>query len=141
MFGLRKTCFLIACALLAGPAQAGPANELPLTRGFYVSGDASCAEASGATVTLVGRKDFAWPQMVCTFAGVKQVGPTDFDVALDCEETADFPAETLNVRMVVPDDRKYGLSFSGEPPAISHFCAQGDLPEPWRSNDIAERIK
>lgn len=135
------TATFIAAAILALPAHAGPATELPLERGFYVAGDTSCADAAGATVTLVGRKDFAWPQLVCVFAEVTPAGPTEFDVTLDCEETEDFPAERLNVRMVVPDPRQYGISFSGEPLAYSHYCAQADLPEPWRSNDLADRIK
>ncbi len=127
----------VILVLATTPALAGPPSDLPLDRGYYVSADTPCAEASNATIQLVGRATFNWPQQACAIADVALDTGTLYNVALDCEATADFPAERLNVILDVPDPQHYALSFEGEAGAPMQYCAQAALPDPWRTNDIS----
>ncbi len=126
----------VLAALAACPAFAQ--TDFPLEQGYYVAEGTPCAEASNATLQLVTRHDFNWPQQACTIAEVTKTGTADYTLAVDCEETPDFPAERLTLALTIPDPKRFGLSFSGEPPAFKQFCAQADLPDPWRSNDPSE---
>lgn len=134
---LPLTCLL----LMPFAAQAAPVDKLPLSAGFYVAHGTSCAEASNATLTLVGGRTFNWPQQACAVQSIEQAGPTTYSVTMDCEATADFPAETLSIKLEIPNDTEYGLSFEAEPPAMSSFCPQDEMPEPWRSNDLSGILK
>jgi hypothetical protein len=125
---------LIALVLSACPALAQ--TGLPLEQGYFVAADTPCAEASNATLQLVTASEFSWPQQACAIAAATQSGPSAYAVTLDCAASADLPAEQLNVALTSPDAQHFGLSFAGEPPAFKTFCAQPDLPEPWRSNAL-----
>lgn len=132
----------LTCLLLTPfAAQAAPLDKLPLSAGFYVTQGTSCAEASNATLTLVGGRTFNWPQQACAVQSIDQTGPTQYAVTMACEATADFPAETLSIKLEIPSETEYGLSFEDEPPAMSSFCPQAEMPEPWRSNDLSGILK
>jgi hypothetical protein len=133
-FPMPHCLTLIALVLTACPALAQ--TGLPLEQGYFVAADTSCAEASNATLQLVTSAEFSWPQQACAIAAATQSAPTEFAVTLDCAASADLPAEQLNVVLTIPDAQHFGLSFAGEPPAFKTFCAQADLPEPWRSNAL-----
>ena len=131
----RRRLTLTALLLTACPALAQ--TGLPLEQGYFVAADTPCADASNATLQLVTKSDFNWPQQACVIAGVRQTTATDHAVTLDCAASADLPAERLTVLLTIPDAQHFGLSFAGEPPAFKVFCPQKDLPEPWRTNDLS----
>lgn len=135
---------LLCLAGLLGLPVTGFADtldSLPLSAGYFVAQGTPCAEASNATITLLGGRTFNWPQQACAVQTIGQAGPTTFAVTMDCEATADFPAETLAITLEIANGTEYGLSFGGEPPALSAFCPQADMPEPWRSNDLSTILK
>jgi hypothetical protein len=133
-FAMPRRLSLIALALIACPALAQ--TGLPLNQGYFVAADTSCADASNATLQLVTTSEFSWPQQTCAIAAATQSAPGEIAVTLDCAASADLPAEQLNVVLTIPDAQHFGLSFAGEPPVFKTFCAQPDLPEPWRSNAL-----
>jgi hypothetical protein len=133
-FGHHRLATALAAILIGTGALAA---DLPLEQGYFVSNDTPCAEASNATLQLVTRHEFNWSQQGCAIAEVTPRDSTTFAVALDCEETTDFPAERLNVTLTVPDPQHFGVSYSGEPPSQMHYCAQFELPEPWSTNDLS----
>jgi len=117
------------------------AADLLLIPGYYVSSDIPCSDDSNATLQLVTRHQFNWPQQACAIAEEVLATGTVYAVAIDCEETVDFAAERLNITLDIPDDQHYGLAFSGETPTRMRYCPQSEMPEPWRSNDLSDLIR
>ena len=137
---MRRLSFAVAAALAAGlPAAAA---ELPLPRGFYVAADTACGQASMATLTLLHRDGIGGAQDFCGFEQIVAEAAGRFRITERCADLRDPTSAEVNevvyemlgaghFRKTSP----YGWSVE------SRHCAQGDLPEPWRSNDIADVLE
>lgn len=114
------------------PAQTAAAivKTLPLKRGFYVSADTPCAQASNATLRLVTRDGINWSRDVCTFRKIEKTGALSYRVTESCwgePTTYDVPNET-----------SFTVKYEGGSESSARYCAQSSLPDPWRDNDISD---
>lgn len=120
-----------AGASTAGEGAATRVNELPLKRGFYVSADTACGQASNATLLLLRRDGLNGARDSCDFASIEQTGPQSFRVVEQCEAAE-------SVVWQVPDESSFSTrSESGWERSFRH-CEQSSLPDPWRDNDISD---
>lgn len=128
---------VMAVAVLAAvaPAAAQAPAELPLERGFYVRTDESCGTANNAVTALLTRSGLQWVTSRCSFGSIAQTGPTSWEVVQNC----DGPGEATAV-WDIPDRTSFSFTDSNGWDHAARFCAQSDLPEPWRSNDISDLI-
>ena len=138
---MRLRIFFL-CLAAAGPALADPVKELPLKRGYYVSSDTPCSEASNATLSSVTRTGISYAQAECTISAINQTAPTRFDVTDTCVEIASGSSLGENTTTYdIPDDRTYVFIADGAPSGGSRYCAQEDLPDPWAHNDVGDFFK
>ncbi|MBP6796729.1 MAG: hypothetical protein KA124_01405 [Luteimonas sp.] len=133
---------LAAChaAEPASGAQSAPASpdaaavaELPLKRGYYVRVDATCAEASNATIELVRRDGIS----SCSFTKIESLGAKRYRVHQFCHPRE--PAEPREYILTGDGSYRIGKDATDEygQPTEFRFCSQRSLPDPWRDNDIS----
>jgi hypothetical protein len=132
----------------AAEAQASKAEvvkTLPLRRGFYVSSDTSCAQASNATLMLVKRDGINSSRTPCDFKKIEKTGPTSYRVTESCndngsawghQDTITTEVSTFEIR----SDTAFTAKSDSGWEKSARYCAQSSLPEPWRDNDIADII-
>jgi hypothetical protein len=137
-----RTVSAFSLALAASLAAAAGAAELPLPRGFYVSGGTACAAASEATLTLLHRDGLGGARDFCAFETIAAESSARFRVRERCADHQDPRRSAL--RDTVYDilgpgrfRRTSGPGMIGE----SQHCPQDALPEPWRSNDISDVLR
>ncbi|WP_324741321.1 hypothetical protein U8326_15330 [Tsuneonella sp. CC-YZS046] len=123
-------------------------SELPLDRGYYVRTDATCATASNATTALLRRDGLYWGSSFCTFQGIEQTGPTTFHVKHYCSEPrapeppTPIPADWLTTAdWVITDRTSFKFKDSEGWEHEARLCAQRDMSDGFRTNNIADLIK
>jgi hypothetical protein len=142
---------LATSAAPATPAAAPQANKpevvksLPLKRGFYVSSDTSCAQASNATLMLVKRDGINSSRTPCEFKKIEKAGPTSYRVTESCNDNGSawghqdtITTEVSNFE--IRSDTAFTAKSDSGWEKSARYCAQRSLPEPWRDNDIADII-
>jgi hypothetical protein len=114
-------------------------GELPLRRGFYVSSDTSCGQASNATLMLLGREGYG----LCTFSKVEKLAENQFRVTERCTDNG--PAwgrpeeiEVSQVRWTIESSTAFSRLREDGDRMGWRFCEQKSLPDPWRDNDIRD---
>lgn len=114
------------------PAQTAAATvkTLPLKRGFYVSADTPCAQASNATLRLVTREGINGSRDVCTFKKIEKTGATSYRVTESCS------GEPTTYE--IPNETSFTIKYEGGSESSARYCAQSSLPDPWRDNDISD---
>lgn len=122
-------------AATAAPASApekatATVKALPLRRGFYVSADTPCNQASNATLRLVTREGVNWARDICTFKKIEKTGATSYRVTDSC---SDEPTT-----YEVPNETSFTVKYEGGSESSARYCAQSTLPDPWRDNDISD---
>lgn len=126
-------CAILAPILIPGLALA----DMQLQRGFYVRADASCAQASNATLALVHKTGINGSRSACDFTALTPTGPNTFRYTERCEEMGGpEPIEnsgTIEV-LSVTSFRQTGEDWQ----QIMTYCPQSSLPEPWATNDISD---
>ena len=125
----------------AGKAEPGAAR-LGLERGYFVRSDLGCAQANPDAIYLHRGDALATPYQACRFDKITALGDNRYEVAETCTDagsgvvTATRPA-TYTVKGPLEfeflDDE--GFEFAAK------YCAQAELPEPWRSTDLAGQLK
>jgi hypothetical protein len=131
-----------AAAPPPGETATSVSDSLPLTRGFYVSSDIPCAEASNATLLLLRRDALSGARDICRFERIERLGPTTFRIAESCaalfsEEVAE-ETSIVTWEILGPDSfrRVSDNGWTSE----ARFCEQSSLPEWFRDNDIRDLI-
>jgi len=119
-------------------ATNGALATLPLERGFYVTSDTACSEASNATLLLMRGNGMNGSREACDFTSLEQAGPTSYRAAAVCTQTQGRSAGSQLWVFEIPDRTRFRYGNVGS----SHqryysYCAQPSLPEPWRDNDIS----
>lgn len=109
---------------------------LPLETGFYVDAGTACGNASNATLSLVHARGINSARTSCDFAEIRQRDATTYETVERCSEiTGGAPFDT-RVVYTVPEPRRYLFTnehgWSGE----ARFCAQTELPDPWREIEL-----
>lgn len=125
---------------------AGTVTELPLTRGFYIAADTPCGRASNATLQLLRRDGIGGSRDFCAFKRIEQSGAKRFRVTQECRSGGEAYGGKEDVETVTIDYEVIGATafrniYEGGSASEYRYCAQPDLPEPWRDNDIADIIR
>lgn len=140
-------------ATTAAPAEpaspsAGSAAmaTLPLELGFYVPTDVACAQASNATLSLLRRSGINTSRVPCDFSAVEPLGGNRFRVTERCSSggAAWGTEEEVSTSTAIYDiatPTRFRIESEGGYTATMQHCPQGELPDPWRSNDIADIIE
>lgn len=126
-----------APATAAGPPAAPPpaqatVESLPLERGYYVSTDTACGDASRATLALVRGDGIS----ECDFDRIEALGGDRYRVVQACDPDG---VEPMTVEYRLDGDRQYrmvGEHWESE----FRYCPQPSLPEEYRDNDISDLI-
>ena len=124
-----------------GKTESGVAR-LGLERGYFVRSDLGCAEANADAIYLHRGDALVTPYQSCNFDRIKALGDNRYEVAETCIDAGSgvvtaSRAATYTVKGPLEfefrDDE--GFEFG------ARFCAQAELPEPWRSTDLASQLK
>jgi hypothetical protein len=119
---------------------------LPLELGFYVPTDIVCSQASNATLSLLRRSGINTSRVPCDFTAVEPLGGNRFRVTERCSSGGaawgtDEEVSTSTAIYVIATPTRFRIESEGGYTATMQHCPQGELPDPWRSNDIADIIE
>src|SRR5690606_10916074 len=133
-----KVMLRVLSTALAGliAFSAAAADRLPLPYGYYVAAGTPCAEASNFSTYLLTRDSLRTAPETCRFRELQHDGGRGYDIAEQCEGQE----ITLYKWVIDSDGQGFLRSSPGAGEARARYCPQGDLPEPWRSNDIGALI-
>lgn len=130
----------------SGAAESGKTGSgvarLGLERGYFVRSDLGCAEANADAIYLHRGDALVTPYQACRFDKITALGDNRYEVAETCTDagsgvvTATRPA-TYTIKGPLEFDflDDEGFEFRAK------YCAQAELPEPWRSTDLASQLK
>jgi hypothetical protein len=151
---ITMTLMLMSCGRAEAPSSetATPAagetpfprevasDALPLTRGFYVSDDTACGEASNATLGLLRRTGWNGSQYACDFTRIEQLDDARYRVTEQCQDIRAGDQWTSTREWTLTGAQS--LIFHQEDGSKSGFrhCPQTELPEGWREAEIDDLI-
>jgi hypothetical protein len=134
--------FLIMAAIAAFASGASAEDFLPLQRGYYVSSDTPCEQASNATLNLFRGDRMAAAHAQCRIVEQKKDRDGWYWVTESCKDLrggAGAKPEKLTQSYKVISRTEYILKNRfGE--FRSRYCPQSSLPEPWRKIDLSDVI-
>ena len=141
----------VQAAAAAAPAVTPPSGDaamapLPLELGFYVPADIACSDASNATLSLLRRTGINTSRVPCDFTAVEPLGGNRFRVTERCSSGGPAwgtPEEvsTSTATYAIAAPTRFRIESEGGHAVTMQHCPQGELPDPWRSNDIADIIE
>ncbi|WP_099864413.1 hypothetical protein [Pararhizobium haloflavum] len=124
-------------SVLLALSSGASATELPLMRGFYVDTSTTCSNASNATLFLLQRDQLvAGGREICTFAQIVPKDSRHFVVNEVCETVREMVVE-----WTIEGEGRFSRTYANGESHSAQFCPQSSLPEPWRNNDISDRIR
>lgn len=144
---MKPVARLLPLLLASACSQPGPAPgpdtgqaDLPLRRGFYVTSDTACGEASNATLALLHREGLNFARADCVFTAVTPLGDARYRVTEQCAEigTGERYASSTDWQVLAPDS--FAVGFGDSSPRTYRWCDQATLPEGWRDIDLAAAI-
>jgi hypothetical protein len=121
-------------------ASGRSVTELPLKRGYYVSADTPCAQASNATVLLLRREGLGGSQDFCEFKMIEQTAPTTYRVTQSCGDLRGGGEETSVVTYDLMGDASFKSKSEHGWEQSARRCEQSSMPADWRENDISDVI-
>ncbi len=133
---------MAACSGSSAPGATAAAEAgLPLKPGFYNQGE-SCADASNASIALLGRHRMNWSQASCALTSIQKTSATSWRAMQACTGIRDGVEEPAYPAVFeIRDQTTFSYQAGGSDSVASfRFCEQASLPEPWRSNDISDLI-
>lgn len=124
-------------------AEARVVDALPLRRGYYVSTDTPCREASNATLHLLhedgeGYGGFTTPPYYCAFGRIERTGPSSYRVEETCGDAHGDdgePVATVSTYEIVSETRYRATREDGWQ-SSARRCPRRQLPSPWRDAGI-----
>lgn len=130
----------------AGTGAAGKAAEepvrMPLERGYFVRGDLPCAQPVSDYVILYRGDGVDTERESCTFEKVTSLGENRYEVVSVCEASSGGGRSTpITETYTVNGPMAYSVMDEEGSEYGARFCAQAELPEPWRSRDISALLK
>lgn len=119
--------------------QAATIAALPLKRGYYVSSDTPCGQASNATTLLLRRDGIGGARDFCAFRTIEQTGPNSYRVTEACGDLQDSaPPETSVTTYMLKGDGAFTSKSEHGWERSARYCAQSTMPPDWRANDISD---
>lgn len=114
--------------------------RLPLEYGFYIDVEQGreCANASNATLLLIGPRNFNVSQVGCSHTGIEQHGDRTFVLDMECDPIQGDRSYQNRETMRIDSRTRFTLidAETDNPRSTFQHCPQPQLPEPWRDNDI-----
>lgn len=136
-FSARRILPLLALPALLPPAVAHGQAMLPLEPGFYVDIATSCGDASNATLSLVHAGGINSARTACDFIEIAREGST-YETVARCTEIGGGPSFEIRSSYEIPESRSYLFTNEHGWSGAARFCAQADLPEPWREVELPD---
>lgn len=141
MAGLATACGQGVAIAEMVVETAGAVQTLPLKRGFYVSTDTPCDQASNATLLLVTPEGINGARTICTFRTIDQTGRDTYRTTKACFDIqGDEPPDIRVATYTLKGDEKFTVRSDHGWESSARYCPQWILPEPWRDNDISDLI-
>lgn len=141
MAGLATACGQGVAIAEIAVETADAVPTLPLKRGFYVSTDTPCDQASNATLLLVTSEGINGARTICTFRTIDQIGRDTYRTTEACFDIqGDEPPDTRDATYTLEGDEKFTVRSEHGWESRARYCPQSSLPEPWRDNDISDLI-
>ena len=109
---------------------------LPLRRGYYVADDTPCSLASNGTLSLLRRNAMGAGRELCQFKSVERLNESRYRVRESCQENG----EQTVLYEILGQDRYRTTSPTGFA-YTARYCAQSQLPLPWKTNPIDDLIR
>ncbi|MBV6424896.1 MAG: hypothetical protein NAOJABEB_02710 [Steroidobacteraceae bacterium] len=150
-------CGLLTVAACSGPAEPSlvPGSEaaattqpedderaadLPLRRGFYVSNDTACGEASNATLALLHAAGLNSAREDCHFDTVVPLGGARYRTTEHCAVIGTGDMIGYATDWEVLSDRDFRRTLASGAVIRMRRCEQSSLPEAWRMIDLDAAI-
>ena len=133
---------LAACSQDTAPAKEAEAiTALPLKRGYYVTSDIPCAQASNTTVSLLRRNGLGGARDFCEFRNIRRTRPNTYRVTQSCRNFQDdISPETSIVTYTIPNDSSFTAHSENGWTHSARHCDQANMPPEWRENDISDAL-
>lgn len=114
-------------------------EALPLRRGYYVSTDTPCGEASNATLHLLhedgeGYGGFTTPPYYCAFGRIERTGPSSYRVEETCGDAHGDdgePVATVSTYEIL-SETSYRATREDGWRSDARRCPRQQLPALWR---------
>jgi hypothetical protein len=144
--GLRglSTSFCMACLAMGGCGaddRSNPALDVPLRRGFYVSSDTACGQASNATLLLLHAEGLNGSRADCRFEAMESLGTDRYRIVEECTEIGtNARFRTTAIWEILTPESFRRTEESGWQSEM-RYCEQEALPELWREIDLGAAIR
>lgn len=146
-------CGLLAVAACSDPAEPHPvpgsesaatrqpegdelAVDLPLRRGFYVSSDTDCCEASNATLALLHATGLNSAREDCSFDAIVSLGGGRYRTIDHCAVIGTGDVIGHGADWEVLSDLDFRRTLASGEVIRMRWCEQSSLPEAWRMIDL-----
>lgn len=113
-------------------------DHLPLDKGFFVTTDTPCTEASNATLALFLGDGLNWSREACTFTSIQQSGSRAWRVTESCSELGTGDGYVQIIDWTSMNDRQFRRVSEAGWVHEARLCNQTELPEPWRGIDLSD---
>lgn len=150
-------CGLLAVAACSDPAEPHPipgsesaangqaeddgrAVDLPLRRGFYVSSDTDCGEASNATLALLHATGLNSAREDCSFNAIVPLGGGRYRTTDHCAVIGTGDMIGYGADWEVLSDRDFRRTLASGEVIRMRWCEQSSLPKAWRMIDLDAAI-
>lgn len=134
---MRKSALTLAAITMVNVAAAAEADSLPIKRGYYVENDTPCQRASNATITLYNGVSFANAHVDCRKPSTRKLTGDSYQIVEQCRDVQGHggPWRLFTTNYTVLSQTEFTMTTKyGK--ASYRYCAQSDLPEPWRTIDL-----
>lgn len=128
-------------AAASAPAPAATVAALPLKRGYYVTSDKPCNQASRADVAMLLTR--TGTNLNCTFKKIEKTGATTYKVTEECVHDGsswgrEDVIETFTGTYEIPNETSYKVTYEGGGESSARYCAQSSMSPGYRDNDISD---
>jgi hypothetical protein len=131
-----------AASISAAASESAPvtANDINLQRGFYVSSDVDCGDASNATLTLLRRDAIGGSREICEFADITRTGADAFRINELCSYIDGSEPESAVVDWEILSPLSFRRSSEFGWASEYRYCEQSRLPANWHGIDLTDLL-
>ena len=123
------------------PSDSTVLEDLPLERGYFVLQGSPCASANNFSVTLHTGYGINASKSHCSFTRIEKTGEHTYRVSQECSvirggsfsDDAEFTIDESTA--YVSRDLSDGSEWA------ARHCAQSEMSEPFRTNDLSRFLK
>lgn len=114
--------------------------DVPLRRGFYVSSDTACEQASNATLGLLHARGLNSARNDCVFISVQPAGNRRYRIVERCGEIGSEEAFFTTSLWEILSYESFRRDTETGRTSEMRYCKQGALPVPWQGIDLRSAI-